>query len=124
VVEMNKEAGRYFLIFGLVLAVVLGLVPSASLGGAKDWIYTLMVLISFVIGFWSIPDKHSKDFVHAAAILAIIYIGVDSLIVSWAGLKIVGPYIYGVFQTIVAFIAPAAVAVVFRMIWGIARSPQ
>ena len=54
---MEQKIGHYSFIGGVIIAVVLGLVPAATLGTAAAWLASLLVILGLVVGFLNVTGK-------------------------------------------------------------------
>ena len=118
---MEKQIGKYSFIAGVVIAVLLGLAIPA-LSSAKDWLFTIMVLLGLVVGFLNISGKETKDFLLVTVALVIVAYIAGTQIASWEKeVQLIGPYLKGIFSNIVAFVVPASVVVALRETWELAK---
>ena len=118
---MEKQIGKYSFIAGVVIAVLLGLAIPA-LSSAKDWLFTIMVLLGLVVGFLNISGKETKDFLLVTVALVIVAYIAGAQVNSWASeVQVIGKYLSGIFGNIVAFVVPASVVVALRETWELAK---
>ena len=103
----NKSVGWWAFIVGLVLAVIFGFAGNFGL----NWI---LILLGLVVGFLNIGAKDTVTFLIATVAFVIVgSAGLDNL---WAPLA-------GIFSSVVAFVAPAALVVALKAIYETAQSP-
>lgn len=118
---MNKKIGNYSFIAGVILAIVLGLsIP--ALEAAASLLSSLLILFGLVVGFLNIQDKETKEFLLATVALAIVAYAAKTQIASWQDIPLVGTYLKGVFDNMLAFIVPASIVVALRASWRLAKS--
>ena len=118
---MEKQIGKYSFIAGVVIAVLLGLAIPA-LTAAKDWLFTIMVVSGLVVGFLNISGKETKDFLLVTVALVIVAYIASAQVSSWASeVQVIGKYLTGIFDSIVAFVVPASVVVGLRETWELAK---
>ena len=68
---VEEKIGHYSFIGGVVIAVVLGLVPAATLGTASGWLASLLVVLGLIVGFLNVTGKETKEFMMVAVVLII-----------------------------------------------------
>ena len=114
---MEQNIGHYSFIGGVVIAVVLGLVPEATLGAASVWLASLLVVLGLAVGFLNIGGKETKDFMLVATVLIIAaFAGGASDILG--SVQVIGSYLTGIFSNILAFVIPATVVVGLKASMG------
>ena len=117
---MEKQVGNYSFIIGVVLAVVLGL-ASQQLGTLQAWLWSLLVVLGLIVGFLNVSGKETKEFLLVTVALVVVVTLGKSQVDSWENLKWVGPYLSGVFNSILAFVVPASVVVALKDVWELAK---
>ena len=119
---MDDKIGQYSFIGGVIVAVVLGLVPSATLGAAaKAWLTSLLVVLGLIVGFLNVTGKETKEFMMVATVLIIAsFAGGASDILG--GVEVVGTYLKGIFTQILAFVVPATVVVGLKDVWNLGKN--
>jgi hypothetical protein len=118
---MEKKIGHYSFIGGVIIAVVLGLVPAATLGAASTWLVSLMILLGLIAGFLNVTGKETKEFMLVATVL---------IIAAFAGgasgtlgeVQFIGQYLQGIFDNVLAFVVPATVIVGLKDIWSLGQN--
>lgn len=116
---MEKKIGNYSFIIGVVIAVVLGL-ASKSLGTATAWLWSLLVVLGLIVGFLNVSGKETKEFLLVTVALVIVaYAG--SAQKTLTDVEILGPYLQGIFGSILAFVVPASVVVALKDAWALAK---
>lgn len=121
---MDKKIGHYSFIIGVIIAVLLGLIPATMLGGSYKWIASLLVVLGLVVGFLNVPSKETKEFLLVAVVLVItagVGTGASSISVL-KGVTVIGPWLAGVFEQLLAFIIPATVVVALKDILALAKN--
>ena len=118
---MEQKIGHYSFIGGVILAIVLGLVPTATLGTAATLLTSLLVVMGLVVGFINVTGKETKEFMMVAVVLIIAaYAGGASKTLS--DVQYVGQYLAGIFSQILAFVVPATVVVGLKDIWSLGQN--
>ena len=117
---MEKQIGNCSFIVGVVIAVVLGLAAPA-LGGAAAWLWSLMVVLGLVVGFLNVSGKETKEFLLVTVALVVVAFAGSAQVTSWEAVQFIGPYLKGIFDSILAFVVPASVVVALKDVWGLAR---
>ena len=120
---MEKQIGNYSFIIGVILAVVLGL-ASQQLGTAQPWLWSLLVVLGLAVGFLNVSGKETKEFLLVTVALVVVVALGKSQVDSWENLKWIGPYLSGVFNSILAFVVPASVVVALKDVWELAKGDQ
>ncbi|MBI2657682.1 hypothetical protein HYX08_03230 [Candidatus Woesearchaeota archaeon] len=117
---MEKQIGNYSFIVGVILAVVLGL-AAPKLGAATAWLWSLLIVLGLVVGFLNVSGKETKEFLLVTVSLVVVAYAGSAQITSWSNVQLIGPYIKGIFDSILAFVVPASVVVGLKDVWGLAR---
>ena len=118
---MEKQIGDYSFIVGVILAVVLGLAAS-KLGTATPWLWSLLIVLGLVVGFLNVAGKETKEFLWVTVALVVVAYAGSAQITSWSNVEIIGPYLKGIFDSILAFVVPASVVVALKDVWALAKS--
>jgi len=119
---MDKKIGNYAFIIGVVLALILGLIPTSLLGDAYVWLASILVILGIIVGLMNVTGKETKDFLLVAAVLIIaagVGTGAGAVLASVIG---IGNYLAGVFGQLLAFIVPATVIVALKEIIELSKS--
>ncbi|MBI3027342.1 hypothetical protein HYY70_04460 [Candidatus Woesearchaeota archaeon] len=118
---MQKQIGNYSFIIGVILAVVLGL-AAPKLGTAEVWLWSLLVVLGLAVGFLNVSGKETKEFLWVTVALVIVAYAGSAQVNSWeTKVKIIGPYLKGIFDSILAFVVPATVIVALKDVWELAK---
>ncbi|MBI2108321.1 hypothetical protein HYU10_00195 [Candidatus Woesearchaeota archaeon] len=120
---MEKKLGSYSFIVGVIVAIVLG-VASPQLGvQAVTWLTSLLIVAGLVIGFLNVTGKETKEFLMVSVALVIVaFAGKD--LVSLENVEIIGNYLQGIFQSVLAIVIPATIVVALKDIWELAKEGQ
>ena len=120
---MEKKLGSYSFIVGVIVAIVLG-VASPQLGvQAVTWLTSLLIVAGLVIGFLNVTGKETKEFLIVSVALVIVaFAGKD--LVSLENVEIIGNYLQGIFQSVLAIVIPATIVVALKDIWELAKEGQ
>ena len=106
--KSSKAVGWWAFVAGAVLAVIFGFT------GNQSWNW-LLVLLGLVVGFLNVTEKEVVTFLAAA--IALMSAGSANL----TTLGQLGSIFGGVLETVVVFVAPAAVIVAIRAVYGTAQ---
>ena len=117
---MEKQIGNYSFIIGVILAVVLGL-AAPRLGAATAWLWSLLIVLGLVVGFLNVTGKETKEFLLVTVSLVVVAFAGSAQITSWSNVELIGPYLKGIFDSILAFVVPASVIVGLKDVWGMAK---
>ena len=118
---MEQKIGHYSFIGGVIVAIVLGLVPGATLGPAAVWLASLLVVLGLIVGFINVTGKETKEFMLVAVVL-IIAAGIAGASDTLGGVQVIGPYLAGIFGQILAFVVPATIVVGLKDIWALGQN--
>ncbi|MBI2101289.1 hypothetical protein HYT53_01650 [Candidatus Woesearchaeota archaeon] len=117
---MEKQIGNYSFIIGVIVAVVLGLAAS-KLGNATVWLQSLLVVLGLVVGFLNVSGKETKEFLLVAVSIVIVAYAAGDQIKGWEEVKVIGQYMQGIFNSILAFVVPATIVVALKQVWDLAK---
>lgn len=118
---MVNEIGKWSFIIGAILAIVLGVLEGAGigLGVTGPWLILLLLIIGLVIGIVNITAKEVHNFL-VAAIAVLVSAGVANLTVANTLFSPLGTIIAAVANNLILVIAPAALIVALRTVYGFA----
>lgn len=116
----KKQIGNYSFIIGVIVAVVLGLTIPA-LEAATPWLQSLLVVLGIVVGFLNVSGKEIKEFLWVAVVLVVVAYAGSSQISDWDKVKYIGPYLKGIFNSILSFVVPATIVVGLKEVWELAK---
>ena len=117
---MEKQIGNYSFIIGVIIAVVLGLAAPA-LGTATAWLWSVLIVLGLVVGFLNISGKETKEFLWVTVALVVVSYAGGAQIDKWQNVQFIGPYLSGIFNSILAFVIPASVIVALKDAWDLAK---
>ena len=117
---MEKQIGNYSFIIGVIIALVLGL-ASAQLGAAKAWLWSILVVLGLIVGFLNVSGQETKDFLMVTVALAVVAFAANSQIKGWSDVELIGPYLSGIFGSLLTFVVPASIVVALKEVWQLAR---
>ena len=119
---MDKRVGHYSFIIGVIIALVLGLIPSSVLGGSYLWLTSLLVLLGIIVGFLNVTGKSTQEFLIVAAVLIIaagVGTGAGATLSKVIG---IGTYLSELFAQLLAFIIPATAIVALKKILALSQN--
>ena len=117
---MEKQIGDYSFIIGVIIAVVLGL-AAPQLGTATAWLWSLLIVLGLVVGFLNVSGKETKEFLWVTVALVVVAFAGSAQITSWSNVQLIGPYLKGIFDSLLAFVVPASVIVALKEVWELAK---
>lgn len=117
---MEKQIGNYSFIIGVIIAVVLGL-AAPKLGAATAWLWSLLVVLGLVVGFLNVSGKETKEFLLVAVALVIVAFAGSAQVAKFGDVHLIGPFLNGIFDSILAFVVPASIVVGLKDVWGLAK---
>ena len=120
---MEKQIGNYSFIIGVIIAVVLGL-AAPRLGAAQAWLGPLLIVLGLVVGFLNVSGKETKEFLLVTVSLVIVAFAGSSQIDKWQSVQLIGPYLSGIFNSILALVIPATVVVGLKEVWELAKGGE
>ena len=118
---MSGHIGKYAFVVGVILAIILGLVSAEGLGSARGWLWSILVVLGLVVGLMNVSGKDVKEFLWIVAALVVVAYAANTQIAALANVELIGVYISGVFNSIMAFIVPAAVVAALKAAWNLAK---
>ena len=116
---MAKEIGKWAFIVGAVLAIIAGI--GAGLGqawGNNVWVTALLVLAGLVVGFVNITSKEVQGFLVAS--VAVLVANTAGLSTLFPGALQLGAILAGIVAKVLIVVAPAALIVALRAVYGFA----
>ncbi len=123
---MDKRIGNYSFVIGVLLALVLGLFHEPlKAANALPWLTSLVILFGLIVGFLNVTGKETKDFLFASGILTIVvWTGAQGVTggIGLGSVEVIGPFLQGVLQNILAFIVPSVIVVALKQISRLART--
>ncbi|MBI3035310.1 hypothetical protein HYY71_03220 [Candidatus Woesearchaeota archaeon] len=120
---MEKKIGNYSFIVGVIIAIVLGL-AAPKLGTATAWLWSLLIVLGLVVGFLNVSGKETKEFLWVTVALVVVAFAGGDQIKNWADVQWIGPYLSGVFNSILALVIPASVVVALKEVWELAKGGE
>ena len=120
----ENTIGAQAFLAGVILAVVIGLsttlLPNA-LSQYNAQIYSILVILGIIVGFFNIRAEESQTFLWAGAVLVIVSrFGMDSVTGSLLGIGI-GPTVTSIFGALLALFVPATIVVALKTVFSIAK---
>ncbi|QQG39261.1 MAG: hypothetical protein HYS32_02290 [Candidatus Woesearchaeota archaeon] len=116
--KKSSSGFSWVLIIGVIIAIVLGLIGNAMGPNAEGWLLSLLVVLGLIVGFSNVAGSESKDFMMATIALVIIaFVGSQSN--PLGNVNIIGQYLGGIFDALLAFVVPAGIVVALKDIWAI-----
>lgn len=123
---MDKRIGNYSFVIGVLLAVVVGLFQEPlKATGSVPWLTSLVILLGLVVGFLNVTGKETKEFLVSSSLLTIVvWAGAQGVTggVGLGSVEVIGPFLQGLLQSILAFVVPSVVVVALKDIVRLART--
>lgn len=110
-----ENVGEWSFIGGVILAILIGIVPSVFVA-YSDLVAWVLIILGILVGLLNIKEKETQQFLLAAVALLITG-GAAGL----QNLPVVGNYIGPILINIATFVAPAAVIVALKAVYEIAK---
>ena len=116
---VDDKVGKYSFIGGVVLAIILGLaIPGVT--AATAVLTSILVLLGLIVGYLNVTGKDTKDFLLIATILVLVsYAGSAGAILG--SVQLIGRYLQGIFNAIMAFVVPAVIVVGLKAVYAMAK---
>ncbi|MBW2978069.1 hypothetical protein KY331_04450 [Candidatus Woesearchaeota archaeon] len=116
---MASQVGKWAFLIGVVLAVITGIGAGlAQEWGANPWLMLLLVVLGLVVGFVNITAKEVKGFLIAS--VALLVAGTANLSTVNTLVPSLGSILEGIVNMVIYVVAPAALIVCLRAIYGFA----
>ncbi|MBW2993631.1 hypothetical protein KY317_03600 [Candidatus Woesearchaeota archaeon] len=106
-----KKVGHYSFLAGIIIAVIVGLVPSLR-GDPAIWV---MVILGVIVGFLNVTSKETVGFLIACVGLII------ASSASALSLAVIWPTLTTILGNMIVFIAPAAIVVAIKTVIALAE---
>ncbi len=116
---MANQLGKWAFIIGAILAIIAGI--GAGLGqafAANVWIAAILVILGLVVGFVNISVKEVQGLLIAS--IALLAAGTANLTTLIPGVLQLGAILDGVVAKVILVVAPAALIVALRAVYGFA----
>ena len=121
--NVEQKIGHYSFIGGVIIAVVLGLFSTQVGPTSAAWLASLLVVLGLIVGLLNVSGKETKEFLTVATVLVIAsFAGGASE--TLGGVQIIGSYLSGIFDNILAFVVPALVVVGLKDIWSLGQNQE
>ncbi len=123
--EIGKYAFMAFVVIAIVMGIVVGYMAWAETEGYAStaaWVTLIMVVLGIIVGLITVTAKEVTPFLIAAIALAVIRgdIFLDAFGTVEA-LEVLGFFAKYIVDFIAAFVAPAAVIIAVKQVYGIAK---
>ena len=116
---MSRKLGVYAFMGGVLAAIILG-IASPSLGAAKAWLTSLLVVLGLAVGLLNVTGKEAKDFLLMATVIVIMaFAGEAAQLLG--GVLYAGKYLSGIFSSLLLFVVPATIITALKSIWALGR---
>lgn len=111
---MAGKMGQWAFVAGIVIALVLGLSFFSEWAGQLT---LALVILGLVVGILNVSEKEATSFLVASIALLATGTASGNLKLIW----LVGDYLATAVGNIAVFVAPAAILVAVKAIWGLAK---
>ena len=127
ITSKEHSFSAWVFLFGVILAVVIGIstssfLPFDKIASYSSKIYALLVFLGLVVGFSiKVSGKDSETFLMASAILVIVSkFGMESVSGSLIGMGI-SDTVSSTFSALLALFVPATIVVALKRVFSLAR---
>jgi len=115
----EQGVGKWAFLIGVLLALIAGIGTGIGAGFADNmWITALLVIAGLVVGFVNITVKETQAFLVAS--IAVMVASTSNLAELFPGFEVVGAILAGVVAKLIIVVAPAALLVALRAVYGFA----
>lgn len=115
----SNQIGKWAFIVGVVLAIIMGIgVGLSQAWGSNAWLILLLVVLGLVVGFVNITAKEVQGFLIAA--IALLAANTANLSAADTLIRSLGSILEGIIANVVLVVAPAALIVALRAVYGFA----
>ncbi|MBI5051170.1 hypothetical protein HZC08_00255 [Candidatus Micrarchaeota archaeon] len=116
----NEKMGEWAFILGVVIAVIVGAF-SAWVQPWQGFLMALLALLGLVVGLLNVSSKEVDSFLIATIVLMVGATSIGSTfgVIGNLGTGI-GQIVVGFVQALTAFVAPGAVLVALKSVYGLA----
>ncbi len=115
VLNMDKKMGEWAFIIGVLIAVLLGVLPS----GFEGTLTLVLVVLGLIVGFLNVTERETTPFLIAAAVLLIT--GTTGTSLALIPPMVLGTFLQNAVKNIAVFVAPAAIVVAIKAIQSLAK---
>lgn len=122
--EIGKYAFMAFVVIAVAMGLVVGYMASAGTEGYAStaaWVTLIMVILGIIVGLITVTAKEVTPFLIAAIALAVIRGDIFLAFSTVEALELLGYLAKYIVDFIAAFVAPAAVIIAVKQIYGIAK---
>lgn len=116
---MANDVGKWAFIIGAVLAIIMGIgVGLNQAWGTNAWLQLLLVALGLVVGFVNITSREVQGFLIAS--IALLAVNTANLSAANTLVNSLGDILGGIVANIIWVVAPAALIVALRTVYGFA----
>ena len=117
---MANQVGKWAFIVGALLAVLMGILEGVGQPlGTNVWLVLLLLVLGLVIGFVNITAKEVQPFL-LAAVAVLVAAGAANLVAADTLFVPLGALLAAVVKDVILVVAPAALVVALRAVYGFA----
>ncbi|MEE9525396.1 MAG: hypothetical protein V3V78_02200 [Candidatus Woesearchaeota archaeon] len=117
---MASAVGKWAFIIGALLAVLMGILEGVGQAlGTNLWLVLLLLVLGLIIGFVNIAAKEVQPFL-VASIAVLVTAGAAALVNANTLFSPLGDILVAVVRDVVLVVAPAALVVGLRAVYGFA----
>lgn len=112
-----QRIGEWAFIAGVIIAVIGGIIiPAAGL------MALILVVLGIIVGVINITEKETIPYLVAAIALIVAGTAGLKLLDAITGVVALGTRLEGVLDYVATFVAPGAVIVALKTVWGLAKT--
>lgn len=114
--SLSNMVGPISFLVGVVLAIVLGFVGSAS----NLWL-ALLVIAGVLVGLLNVTEKESQKFLLAGVVLVIVSAMGQNALGAFSSVAYIGSKLYGILNALLILFVPATIIVALKSVFEIAK---
>lgn len=114
--SMSKMVGPWSFLIGVILAVILGFLGSAS----NLWL-ALLVIAGILVGLLNVTESESQKFLLAGLALVIVSAMGQNALGAFSSVAFVGSKLYGILNALLILFVPATIIVALKSVFELAK---
>ena len=107
-----QKTGSWAFIIGLIIAIIAGFWPLATV------MTSVLIILGLIVGFLNVTGKETNSFLFATLVLVVMASFGGQLLVN---IKYVGPMLENMFSAMLLFIIPSSSVVALKAIYALAE---
>ena len=118
---MANQIGKWAFIVGIVLAIIMGIGAGLGQGWASnEWLLLLLLIAGLAVGIVNITAKEVQGFLIGAIAVLVTAVAANLMQINTLMIPKLGNILENIISMVVLVIAPAALIVALRAVYGFA----